>query len=183
MLELIKYKKQNAKEQNEELHRNLADRIKHQAETAFAHRRTRDVTLHLRLIGPEIGKHQKRASHQAGPKCVTFMHIRRKTHRLKLMKSARNHRGIAESNSRRKFRDQQAKRRNHRRKDDRQLIFLCDSDRFAPTRNRIYDNKQTAADNCRADRPSEYSCQYNGWRINGQSRSQTPLQKKQRRSK
>jgi len=58
-LELISDKQQHADGQNEELHRNFAHGIEHQAQPAFAQGGTGEVTLHLRLVRAEICQHVK----------------------------------------------------------------------------------------------------------------------------
>ena len=73
LLELIEDKNQDAEQQDAELHRDFAHGVEHEAEPAFAQRRAGNVALHLRLVGAEIGQHQKCSAEQSRPKSVALV--------------------------------------------------------------------------------------------------------------
>jgi len=79
---LVEDEQERAEQEDEELHRNLQERIGHQTEAAFAQRGAADVSLHLRLVGAEIREREKQTAEQAGPKRVAPGRIERKIHRV-----------------------------------------------------------------------------------------------------
>src|SRR5687767_6804785 len=84
LLELIEKKNHRAEQQDEELHRHLHDGVKDQADAARAERTARQIPLHLRLIGAEIGERKEKAAQNSRPDGVTRVRIERKVYRLKL---------------------------------------------------------------------------------------------------
>ena len=72
LLKLIEDKNQDAEQQDGKLHRDFAHGIEHQPQPAFAQRCAGKIALHLRLVGAEIGQHQKRPAEQSRPESVTL---------------------------------------------------------------------------------------------------------------
>jgi hypothetical protein len=73
LFKLIEDKHQNAQQQDAKLHRDFAHGVEHQAEPALAQRCAGNVALHLRLVGAEIGEHQKSSADQPRPKRVALV--------------------------------------------------------------------------------------------------------------
>ena len=69
----------HAEQQDEELHGNFQHRIEHQTQPAFAQGRTGKITLHLRLIGAEVGQRQKKSAEQSRPERVTPVDVELKS--------------------------------------------------------------------------------------------------------
>ena len=67
LLELIEEKDHHAEEQDEKLHRHFHDGVEEQADAAGAQRTAREIALHLRLIGAEIGEREEKIR----PECRT----------------------------------------------------------------------------------------------------------------
>ena len=88
--ELIKHEDDRTEQQNEKLHWHFHSGIEKQPETTLFERASREISLHLRLIRPEIGKREKKTANQARPECVALVGINRKIDRLKFAHFARN---------------------------------------------------------------------------------------------
>src|SRR4030095_4116837 len=88
--ELIKHENNRTKQQNEKLHWHFHRGVKEQSETTLFKRASREISLHLRLIRPEIGKREKKAANQARPERIAFVGIDRKIDSLKSAHFARN---------------------------------------------------------------------------------------------
>ena len=56
--------------------------VEKQTEPARAQRTAREISLHLRLVGAEIGEREKKAAKNAGPKRVAPVRIDREIDRL-----------------------------------------------------------------------------------------------------
>ena len=54
----------------------LTMRVEKQADTTRAQRTAGEITLHLRLVGAEVGKREKEAAENAGPERVTLVEDR-----------------------------------------------------------------------------------------------------------
>ena len=99
LFELVEDKDQHPEQQDEELHRDFAHGIEHQAQPAFAQRSAGKVTLHLRLVGAEIGQQQKYSAEQPGPERVALVDIDRKIHGVQFLKSAGQGQRVGEGQS------------------------------------------------------------------------------------
>ena len=87
-LELVKHEQQHAQRQDEQLHGDFEHGVEHQAQSAFAERRAAQVALHLRLIGAEIGQHQKRGAQHARPERVAVFEVERVIDGLQFVETA-----------------------------------------------------------------------------------------------
>ena len=58
----VEHEDQRSEQQDEELHRDLQERVEHQPEPALAEAAAADVTLHLRLIGAEVREREEEAA-------------------------------------------------------------------------------------------------------------------------
>ncbi len=70
-MKLIKNENNHTHEENQELHRDLDQRVEEQPQPALRQRRAREISLHLRLIGPEVGKCDKKPTGKSRPERVT----------------------------------------------------------------------------------------------------------------
>ena len=98
------------------------------------------------------------------------------------MKSARQRQGVREGKPGGQFRHQQAKRGDHAREDDADLVFLRDGHGVAAAGHGVNDDQQAAANDRQIQRPAEDGGQHNGGRVNGQARAEAALHQKQRRA-
>src|SRR5262249_31989723 len=89
LFELIKHENNRAEQQNAKLHRHLDDRVEKQSETTFFERAACEISLHLRLVGSEVGQREKKTANQARPKSITLVRIDRETDCLQFAHFAR----------------------------------------------------------------------------------------------
>ena len=66
----------HADQEHEKLHGNLEQPVEEQPHAAFGDGSGGQVTLHLRLVGPEVGHRQKEPTQKTGPKGVAPARIR-----------------------------------------------------------------------------------------------------------
>src|SRR5207245_10979689 len=88
LLKLIKHDHERTEQQNKKLHRHFHHSVEKQSQATLLQRTPRQITLHLRLIRPEIGKREKEAANQARPKSVALVRLKRKMDRLQFSKFA-----------------------------------------------------------------------------------------------
>src|SRR5438046_1636589 len=78
----------------EQLPRKRNARAEDKPKSPRAQRSAREITLHLRLIGSEVGEREKKAAHNSGPESVTLVAVERKVDGLKLSEPACHREGM-----------------------------------------------------------------------------------------
>ena len=174
-LELVEDEDQRAEQQDEELHRDLQQRVEHEAEPALAQRGAADVALHLRLIGAEVGERQEESAEQAGPESVALGGIERKIHGLELAQGAGEVGGPGESEPVGQPHQHDDKRRGHAGEDDRHLPFLREAHGDTAAGDGVDYHQQTGADDGEIEPPAEHRGYDDGGRIDGDTRGETAL--------
>src|SRR5690606_14547129 len=70
--EQVEDEDEEADQQDDELHRHLEEAVEEEAEPALRDRAPRQVALHLRLVGAEIGEREEEAAGDARPEIVAI---------------------------------------------------------------------------------------------------------------
>ena len=176
-LELVKHEEQRTEDHDEELHRDLQDRVEHQTEATLAQARTTNVALHLGLVGAEVGQREEKATEDTGPHRVAELGIGREIDGVELA-----HRTGNVERVRRKLREQHHERGDHAAEDHGHLPFLREVDRRAATGDSVNNGEQARADDGDVEPPAEDGRENDGGRVDRDARLQTALQHKETRT-
>ena len=175
-MELVKHKKQDAKQQDEELHRNLHQGIEHQSQPAFAEVVAGDVALDLALVGAEVGEHEEGAAEQAGPEGVAVVEIGGEVDGVGLAEVAGEDQGIGEAAG--DFVQQDDEGGDHSGEDYSDLILLRMRHGIRAADGGVNDRDHAAADDGGREAPAKDGGEHDGGGIDGVTGAQTPLQEK-----
>ena len=181
-LKLVENEDQRAEQQDEELHRDLQDRIEHEAETALPERGAGQVPLHLRLVGAEVGEGQEQAAEHPRPHGVAFVEIDGEIHRLQLVEASGDREGVGQAQAAWEFRQQHGKCRSHAGENYGHLPFLRDADRFVATDRRIDDHEQSREHDRRVKPPAEHGREDDRRGVDREAGGESALQQEQARA-
>ena len=99
--ELVEDEDHRAEEEDEELHRHLDHPVEEQAEPALRDRLARQVALHLRLVGAEVGEREEAAAEESRPEVVLVRDVEGEVDGVQAPELARDVRGFEEGDVRR----------------------------------------------------------------------------------
>ena len=128
LVELVEHEEQQPDDEDAELHRQLHQAVEHEAEPRLGQRRARQVALHLRLIGAEVGELHEEAAGDAAPKRVARVEARREVDDLHLAERATDGERVVERDRRRQAMQHEGERRRHAAEHDHHLPGLRAAD-------------------------------------------------------